>query len=412
MVTLELTQMVHGGPALGRYQGKVFFVPYALPGETVAVEVETSKKGWSRARLTKVIEPSPDRTTPDCPHFGPDACGGCQWQHARYPAQLAYKTEIVRDQLARLAGLTDISVRPARAVDTQWGYRNHVQLHASPKGLGFVSADGQRVEPIQVCPIMHPHVIDLFEELDIEFEDLERLSLRAGSNTEDQLVIFETTHNEPFELLVDRPVSCVMMLDDGTALTLAGNDHFFEQVGEYRYRISAGSFFQVNTDGAEALVHAVTDFLAPRPHETLLDLYCGVGLFSVALATQVAQVIAVEAHPDAVADAYFNVEMAGLDNVRVTHGDVASALAMVDETIHTAIVDPPRRGCGPEVVRHLLSLKPRHLVYVACDPATLARDAKNIVDTGYQLIEVQPLDLFPQTYHVESVALFARETSA
>jgi len=408
MITLQLTKMAHGGPALGRYQDKVFFVPYALPGETVAVEVETSKKGWARARLIDVIDPSPERTIPACPHFGPHACGGCQWQHIRYPAQLLYKTDVVRDQLARLGGLVDASVNPARAVGDPWAYRNQVQLHSSPKGLGYVAADGQRVEPIGTCPIMHPLIAELFGELDVEIEGLERLSLRAGENTGQQLVVFETTDDEPFELLVDRPVSCVLMLGDGTPVTLVGKDHLFERVAGHEYRVSAGSFFQVNTGGAEALVDTVAAHLSLRPHETLFDLYCGVGLFSLALATQVAQVIAVEADPAAAADARFNVGAAELDNVRVINDDVTRALAALEESVHAVIVDPPRSGCGPDVVGRLTTLRPERLVYVACDPATLARDSKTISEAGYRLVEVQPLDLFPHSYHIESVALFVR----
>jgi len=397
---------------MGRDQGKVVFVPYCLPGETVTVEVETSKKGWARARLVEVVEPASDRVAPVCPHFGPAACGGCQWQHIRYSAQLAHKTDVVRDQLARLGGLTDVIVRPTRAVGEPWGYRNHVQLHQSPDGLGYVSADGQRVEPVNTCPIMQPLVAELFEELDIEIEGLERLSLRAGVNTDQQLVIFETSDDEPFELVVDRPVSCVLMLGDGTPVTLVGNDHLFERVAGHLYRVSAGSFFQVNTAGAEALIETVTGYLSPRPHETVLDLYCGVGLFSLALAEQVGQVIAAEVHPGAVADARINLESAGLDNVHIVEGAVAKVLATLERPLQAAIVDPPRSGCGPDVVAGLSSLRPARLVYVACDPATLARDAKDLVAAGYRLVEVQPLDLFPQTYHIESVGLFVRDTLA
>lgn len=412
MITLKLTRMAHGGPAMGHYQGKVFFVPYALPGETVAVEVETSKKGWAKARLIEVIEAVPERVMPACPHFGPHACGGCQWQHIDYPAQLAYKTQVVQDQLARLGGLTQVSVRPTRAVGEAWAYRNHVQLHASADGLGYVSADDRRVEPITTCPIMHPLVAELFDELDLEIETLERLSLRTGVSTGQQLVIFETSDDEPFELIVDRPVSCVLMLSDGTPLTLVGNHHFTERVAGHEYRVSAGSYFPVNTPGAQALADTVADYLSPRPHETLLDLYCGVGLFSVALAAQAAQVIGVESHPAAAADARFNVEAAGLDNVRIIHDDVGRFLTALDEAVHAVIVDPPHSGCGREVIQRIASLRPGRLVYVACDPATLARDAKLITQAGYRLLEVQPLDLFPQTYQVECVALFVRDGSA
>jgi 23S rRNA (uracil1939-C5)-methyltransferase len=412
MITLKLAKMAHGGPAMGRHQGKVYFVPYALPGETVAVEAETSKKGWARARLVEVLEPSPKRTKPACPHFGPDACGGCQWQHIDYPAQLVYKADVVRDQLSRLGGLTDAPVRPTRAVSEPWGYRNHVQLHSSPDGLGYVSADGQRVEPIGRCPIMHPLMADLFDELDVEIENLDRLSLRVGQNTGEQSVIFETINDEPFELVVDRPVSCVLMLGDGTPVTMVGNDHLFEEVAGHQFRVSAASFFQVNTGGAEALVDTVMHYLSPQPYETLLDLYAGVALFSLASAARVAQVIAIEANPYAAADADFNVGAAGLDNVRVINDDVADFLDVVDESVHTVVADPPRKGLGPDVVRRIVSLRPRRLVYVACDPATLARDARTITDMDYRLVEVQPLDLFPQTYHVECVALFERNALA
>jgi 23S rRNA (uracil1939-C5)-methyltransferase len=412
MVTLKLTGMAHGGSAMGRHQGRVFFVPYALPGETVEVEVEKSKKTWATARLVNLIDASPERVTPACPHFGPDSCGGCQWQHIHYPAQLAYRTDVVRDQLARLGGLRQVSVHSTRAVGEAWGYRNHVQLHASPDGLGYVSADGRRVQPIETCPIMHSLVAELLDELDVEIEGLERLLLRAGVNTGQQLVIFETSNDEPFELEVDRPVSCVHMLGHDMPVILVGNGHLVERVAGHEFRVSADSFFQVNTDGAQILVETVAGYLSPRPHETLLDLYCGVGLFSVALAGQVGQVIAIEADPAAVADASFNFEAAGLDNARVFEDDVASALDRLDEAVDAVVVDPPRSGCGSEVMLRLASLKPKRLVYVACDPAALARDAKAISGAGYRLVEVQPLDLFPQTYHIESVALFVRDPYA
>jgi 23S rRNA (uracil1939-C5)-methyltransferase len=255
---------------------------------------------------------------------------------------------------------------------------------------------------------MHPVVAELFEELDIDAEDLLTVGLRAGVRTGQQLVVFETVDDEPLELSVDSPVACVLMRSDGVAVTLVGRDYLVEEVAGHTYRVSAGSFFQVNTAGAGALIETVTAYLAPQSHQALLDAYAGVGLFSVALASQVSHVIAVEASPAAVADARYNVQTAGLDNVEVIGGDVAEALSTLDQPVQLAIVDPPRAGCGPNVVARLAGLEVERLVYVACDPATLARDAKLLTSAGYQLVEVQPLDLFPQTYHIESVALFVR----
>lgn len=407
-IRVQLTGVAHGGAAFGRYQGLVIFVPYALPGETVLAEVESAKKGWARARLVELLETSPDRAEPACPHFGPTGCGGCHWQHSQYPAQLRYKAEVVRDQLTRLAGLEHVLVRDTLQVDEPWAYRNHVQLHAAPDGLGYVAADGVRVQPITTCPIMHPLLAELFYDLDIDSEELLRVGLRAGVRTGHQMVIFETVEDELIELSVERPVACVLLRSDGTHLTLVGRDHILERVAGRNYRVSAASFFQANTAGADQLIRLVLGGLEPRPHHSVLDLYAGVGLFSLALADQVGQVWAVEASPTAVADLSFNVQACGADNVHIQAGDVADALNCFEGAVDRAVVDPPRAGCGALVVKYLVGLQVQRLVYVACDPATLARDARLLAASGYQLAWVQPVDMFPQTYHIESVALFLR----
>jgi 23S rRNA (uracil1939-C5)-methyltransferase len=408
-IELQLTGMAHGGPALGRHQGQVIFVPYGAPGDTVLAQIETSKKNWARAHLVEILTPGPERVQPPCSHFGARACGGCQWQHLDYAAQLRHKADVVRDQLARLGGLTDPPVRPTRPVGDPWGYRNYVQLHASEGGLGFAAADdGQRVEPIAACPIMHPLVAQLYDELDLDMEGLLRLSLRAGIRTGQQMVIFETEDEEPFEVEVDFPVSCVLLRSDGLPITLVGRHYLMEEVGGRSYQVTAGSSFQVNTPGADALVDAVTELLAPQPHLTLLDMYAGVGLFSVALADRVAKVIAVEADPLAVLDMRANLLSSGLDNTEVVEADPAHALEELTGPMHLAVADPPRAGCGATVLKHLAALGVERLVIVACDPTALARDTRILTDTGYRLAEVRPLDLFPQTYHIECAALFVR----
>ncbi|MGQ9784917.1 MAG: class I SAM-dependent RNA methyltransferase, partial [Anaerolineae bacterium] len=399
-IELQLSAMAHGGPALGRYEGRVVFVPYGVPGDTVLVEIETVKKDWARARLIEVVIPSPDRVPPSCPYFGPHGCGGCQWQHIRYEAQLRYKTAIVCDQLLRLAGLSDVLVRPMEPVGEPWAYRNHVQLHPAPEGLGYISADDdRRVEPVAKCSVMHPLLAELYEQLDLEMEGLIQLSLRAGVRTGQRMVIFETEDEEPFEIEVDVPVSCVLLRRDGLPITLVGWDFLEEEVAGYRYKVSAGSFFQINTSGAEALVHTVSDMLAPQAHQQLLDLYAGVGLFSVPMAEHVAHVIAVEENPMAVLDAQENLYRAGVDNAEVIQGDVTEVLHTLEGAIELAVADPPRAGCGTAVITRLAKLGVRRLALVACDPATLARDARTLGEHGYRLVEVRLLDLFPQTYH-------------
>jgi len=403
---LRLTDMAHGGDALGRHEGKVIFVPYAIPGEEVVVEITEDKGRYAHARLLEVLSPSPHRVEPPCPHFGPERCGGCQWQHMAYAAQLSFKADVLRDQLNRIGKIAGPPVRLTLGVADPWCYRNHVQFAVGDEGLGFVATDGRRVETIEVCYLLHPLLEELFTALDLELPGLARLSLRAGVNTGDQMIIFETLDDEPPILESDLPVSCVLLLSDGTPVNLIGNNYITEVVAGRRFRISATSFFQVNTAAAEELVRVVSEYLAPAGDETLLDAYCGVGTFALSLADQVGHVIGIEENAGAVADARLNA--AKLANVEFIEGSVEALLPQLDRRIDLAVLDPPRQGCKPEALAALIELAPRRVVYVSCDPATLARDARRLAEGGYQLVEVQPVDMFPQTYHIESAALFGR----
>ncbi|MGC8839400.1 MAG: class I SAM-dependent RNA methyltransferase [Anaerolineae bacterium] len=414
---MEVTGLAHGGEGFGRVAGKVVFVPYTIPGETVVVDLVEEKKRWARARLVEVLEPSPDRVTPPCPYYG--HCGGCHLQHMAYPRQLALKQAVVRDQLARLGGLPNAPVAPVLAAGEPWRYRNHVQLAMDPEGrLGYREARGHAIVPIETCLLMHPLLQETFDALELVDEEPEedeipapcrpqpirKIALRAGIRTGERMIIFETHRDVPLDLTVDIPVSCVLLRSDRVPVVLAGSDHLYEVVAGRRYRISASSFFQVNTEGAEALVALVREMLAPTGSERLLDLYCGVGLFGLALAETVAQVVGVEENPFSVRDARENAK--GLPHVQFLEGAVEEVLPSLEEPFDLAVVDPPREGLAPQA----LSLLARHpiarLVYVSCDPATLARDTHRLRRAGYHLERVQPVDLFPQTYHVECVALW------
>jgi 23S rRNA (uracil1939-C5)-methyltransferase len=406
-IELDLTAMAHGGAALGRYGGQVLFVPYAIPGERVRVEITEAHARWAHTRLLEVVEPSMHRVEPPCPYFGPGKCGGCQWQHIAYDAQGEFKRQVVTDQLARVGGLRDVAVQDTIGAAEPWSYRNHVQFSVTPDGqLGFLRSDSHDILPVKECLIIDPLLDDLWAALDMEWPQLYRLSLRCGSATGDLMAIFELDHYEDFDIEVDFPVSCVLRLADGEVVVLMGNPYLVEHVGGREYRVSAGSFFQVNTAAAGALVALVRDYLAPRGGETLVDLYCGVGLFGLSLSDQVKRVVGVEQDPSALADFEHNAR--GLGSVERIEGAVEMALPPVKGPVDLLVLDPPRAGAGAQVVGEIARLSPRRVVYVSCDPATLARDAHLLVEGGYQLEEVQPVDLFPQTFHVESVALFVR----
>jgi 23S rRNA (uracil1939-C5)-methyltransferase len=404
---LQLTAMAHGGLALGRHGRRVVFVPYAIPGERVRVELAEEHTRWATARLLEVIEPSPQRVEPPCPYFGQGKCGGCQWQHIAYEAQAEYKREVVIDQLARVGGLHDVPVEETIGAAEPWSYRNHVQFSVTPEGhLGFLRADSHDIIPVQECLIIDPLLDDLWAALDMAWPQLYRLSLRCGSATGDLMAIFELDHYEDFDIEVDFPVSCVLLLADGEVVVLMGNSYLVEHVAGCDYCVSAGSFFQVNTAGAEALVALVRDYLASGGDETLLDLYCGVGLFGLSLAGRVGRVIGVEQDPSTVAD--FRHNAAGLEQVEMVEGAVETVLPGLEGPVDLVVLDPPRAGAGKLVVDGIARLSPRRVAYVSCDPATLARDARHLVDAGYELEKVQPVDVFPQTYHIESVARFVR----
>jgi 23S rRNA (uracil1939-C5)-methyltransferase len=417
-IVVQLTSIAHGGAALGRHEGRVVFVPYALPGETVRVEITDDRRGYAFARLVEVLEPSPDRVVPPCPYFGPTGCGGCQWQHADYAAQLRFKAETVADQLARIGAIATPPVRPTLPDGSGWAYRNHAQFHPAPGGdLGFqgtsvghprgrgLRAEGVDVVAVDECLILHPLLSDLYATLDLDLEGLVRLSLRAGTATGERMLIFEMADDLPPSLEIDLPVSCVLLLSDGQHANLIGHNHIAETVAGHTYHISAPSFFQVNTPQAAQLVRLVNEYLDLQGGETVLDAYAGVGLFTVPLAGRAGLVVSVELAPAAVDDLLENT--ADMDNVEVIEGPLEAVLPDLDTSFDAAVVDPPRTGIDRVALDALVARHPARLVYVSCDPATLARDAKRLVHAGYRLAEVQPVDMFPQTHHVESVALFA-----
>jgi 23S rRNA (uracil1939-C5)-methyltransferase len=394
--------MAHGGDAVARHDGKVVFVPYAIPGEQILVELVEEKGAYSRAWPIEVIKPSPDRIKPLCPHFG--TCGGCQWQHISYERQLTLREEILASQLARIGHLPNVVTRSTLAAEQPWYYRNNAQVHLDEEGrLGLFSATDRQVLPIGECHIMHPLVWDMWSALEVDFPGLETVTLRASTTSEEQLVILETARDELPEVDVDLPVSCVLLLGDGTPVTYVGSPHITEVVGGTSLRVSATSFFQVNTAQTERLLSTVIQYADPRGDELLLDLYCGVGTLGLNLADRVDKVVGIDSSEAAIGDAIFNSQ--GMPKVRFLQGDVEELVATVEEEVDLVLLDPPRRGVSKEALAAVIDKAPARVIYVSCDPATLARDVGRMVQAGYELAEVQPVDMSPQTYHVEAVAL-------
>jgi 23S rRNA (uracil1939-C5)-methyltransferase len=322
---------------------------------------------------------------------------------------LRVKTEILRDQLVRIGKIENPPVQDMVASPSPWNYRNHVQFHLTEEGkLGYVRADAPIVFAISECHLPEGFLNGIWPQLEFEpGTDIERLSLRAGKDY-DSMLVLESSAPEAPELEIEACISVAHIFEEHTVV-VAGNDHIVIPVFGREFRVSAASFFQVNTAMAEKMVSHLLASLPIRSPTTLLDVYCGAGLFSVFFAPKCERVIGIESSPAACDDFVFNLDE--FDNVELYEGraeDILQPLIRHVEGVTYAIVDPPRAGLDKKVVDGILKFHPQFLAYVSCDPSTLARDARRLINGGYHLKDVTPFDVFPQTYHIESISLFER----
>lgn len=403
-----LEKLTYGGEAMGRLpDGRAVFVPFGLPDEHVRVELTEDKKNFARAKLLEILTASPERIAPKCKHFG--NCGGCHYQNLPYEKQLQAKTEILSDQLQRIGKIENPPVMQMVAAPLEWNYRNHVQFHLTAEGkVGFINAKGNSTLPIEECHLPETGINAFWPELQFESnKDVERASLRAGQD-EELMVVLESEDPETPELEIEADVSVVHLFDEH-AVVIAGQDNLIFNILGKDFRVSAASFFQVNTKMAEKMVEHLISKLPVSASTTLLDVYCGVGLFSKFFAGTCQQVIGIETSESACED--FAVNLDEFDNVEIYEGaaeEVLPGLAGRLDSSTYAIVDPPRSGIEKHALDAIISIKPQMIAYVSCDPSTLARDAARLINGGYRLVEVTPFDLFPQTYHIESISIFEK----
>ncbi len=399
MVEFTPTGMAHGGAAVGRIDGKAHFVDGAMPGELVRGEVVHDKGTWARVTLQEVVQESPHRVTPPCPHFAD--CGGCQWQFADYPAQLEWKQSIVAGQLAHIGGLDDPPVGPTLAPGPEYGYRNRMDFSVLDGAPALTQRRTSTLVAVPECLLLHPNLGVVFERLD-DLDGVRGLTLRASTTTGEVLAVVRGP-------VPDRATAwgCAVSRRDRTGVhAVIGRGEIHETVGGMDLRITGDAFFQNNTAGAEALVTLIREALEPQRGETLLDAYAGGGLFAVTVGSKAGTVIAVEANGLAVYDLRHNLAEAGVDH-RVEKGSVDEV--DIGESWDIAIVDPPREGLRPPGVAAVTAGRPRSIAYVSCDPASLARDSRHLDEAGYRLDLATPVDLFPQTFHIETVARFTRK---
>ena len=396
---LELTpdSMAHGGAAIGRVAGKAHFIDGAMPGELVRGEVVLDKGAWARVELDEVLTPSPNRVSPPCRHF--DECGGCQWQFGDYPTQLEWKQSIVAGQLAHIGGLDDIALQPIVAPGPEYGYRNRMDFSVSNGAPALSRRRSHTLVPIAECLLIDPSLSDLFDRL-VDLDRVRGVTIRTSIATGETLAVIRGR-------VPDAAASwkCAVSRRDRTGVHPAiGDGTIHERVAGIDLRITGDAFFQNNTAGAEALVGLVRAAVDPQPGETLLDAYAGGGLFAVTVGDGL-NVIAVESNGLAVFDLRHNLAQSG-----ITHEVIKDSFedAAIGEAWDIAIANPPREGLRAAGVTAITTGQPRAIAYISCDPASLARDARLLTDAGYDLDLATPVDLFPQTFHIETVARFSR----
>jgi len=437
-ITLKVVDLSHDGAGVGRIGNLVVFVTGALPDEQVEVEIIEVRKNFSRGKLLSVLEASPERINPPCPVYG--SCGGCQLQHLNYRAQLNYKKERIGNALARIGNLKDISVNPALGMENPWRYRNKVQLHAIQiKGqlkLGYYQSGSRQLIPIEDCLLLPEGFASLIKILETELNKqgvlafnpktktgiLKHIVIKQSEATGEMMVIFVSARADfpqgkdvSKKLMAENPYikSVVHNINSSSReilgrdfRLLAGSDRIKEKLGSLEFLISPPAFFQVNTKQATRLCKKVVECANLSGKEIVFDLYCGTGTLSLWLAGNAKKVYGMETNPVAIKDAKANAVLNKINNAEFIAGQVEKILPeLLSKNIvpDLIVLDPPRQGVALSVLEEIAKAAPPSLIYVSCDSGTLARDLGILKDFSYQTQEVQPVDMFPQTSHVECV---------
>ena len=412
-IELNLTDIAPDGRSIAYDEdGRKIFVPYAIPGEIITARIVDEGDDSANAEGLTILDPSADRVLPLCPHFGATQCGGCQWQHMTYEAQLALKTDIVATQLTEIGGFREPPMQFALGSPDEWHYATHTTFLPTPDGsLGFHGTDGETIIPIDECHIIRPELMELADELNLSLETLQSVQFHASA-TGRPMIVLQTSDDEPPELETTISASLNFILSHREPFNMIGDTHITQRVFDRVFRVTTGVESRANPLQIERLVEIVVGYLNLKGDEAMLDLYSGVGIFSAFIAPMVNIVTYIDSYPPAATDAEANLE--DLDNVDIIEGRTDAVLwEIADSDDHedyaAAIIDPPANGMNFKAIQALAKLKIPTVVYVSQNPEIFARDAKLLVkECRYRLVEVQPIDFAPQTAAIQCVGLFQK----
>lgn len=443
-IEVSFSDLTQDGSGVAKVDGYTLFVPGALPGEHARIQVVKTKKGYGFGRIIERTKTSSERTVPLCPIF--DQCGGCAIQHLASPAQLDFKRHLVENALKHIGGLKHIEVKPTLGMADPWSYRNKIQVPVAVQNgvfsFGFYRKRSHSIVAMGHCLITDPIIDEIaqtvrrfMETARVEPYDetrnrgvLRHVMARIGKKTGEVMVVIITRtkdlphRKEMIKQLTEQYPQIVSIVQNinakrtnaifgETTKTLWGRDMIYDQIGDITFAVSARSFFQVNPLQTEILYGKALEFADLTGKETVIDAYCGIGTISLFLAQKARQVYGVEIVPEAIEDARKNADLNHITNARFETGKAEEIIPKWKEQgvqPDAIVVDPPRKGCDASLISTMIDMQPKRIVYVSCNPATLARDLKMLTAGGYQVKKVQPVDMFPQTLHVECVVLMSR----
>lgn len=439
-IDVVFEDLTHDGAGVAKVDGYPIFVPGGLPGEKANVKVIKANKGYGFGRLMEILEKSTFRV--DCPAKDAHKYGGCQLQHINYEGQLKYKENQVKQVLTRIGKLEDVKVHPILGMENPWHYRNKAQVPVGEKDgkliAGFFKPRSHEIVDTNES-LLHLHEInkaiqavkEIASKLGIQPYNeeshkgvLRHIMARYGRQTGELMVVVVTRTNDipqknklVEEIIAKLPkVKSIVhnvnskktnvIMGDKTEI-LWGSEVIYDYIGDIKFAISARSFYQVNPEQTKVLYDKALEYAELTGEESVIDAYCGIGTISLFLAQKAKKVFGVEIVPEAIEDAKRNAELNGITNAEFAVGEaekVIPAWYKEGNSADVLVVDPPRKGCDEALLQTIIDMKPKKVVYVSCNPATLARDLRILEDGGYKTVEVQPVDMFPQTTHCEAVA--------
>ncbi|GIN88212.1 23S rRNA (uracil-C(5))-methyltransferase RlmCD [Heyndrickxia sporothermodurans] len=439
-IDATFVDLTHEGHAVAKVDGYPIFVPNGLPGEKAKVKVIKVNKGYGFGRLIELYEASPDRVEPDCPIY--KECGGCQLQHLSYQGQLKAKRKQVEDVLQRIGKLENVVVHPVLGMEDPWRYRNKAQVPVGERegGLiaGFYQNRSHEIIDMEACLIQQEKndvVVQTVKNICNHYGvrayheqahkgTLRHIMARYGMKTNEIMVVLITrTADLPNKKAIIEEITAKIpnvksivqninnkrtnVIFGKETKVLWGEEVIYDYIGNIKFAISARSFYQVNPEQTKVLYDQALKYANLTGNETVIDAYCGIGTISLFLTEKAKKVYGVEIVPEAIEDAKRNAELNGITNVEFAVGEAETVIPKWYEegiVADVLVVDPPRKGCDETLLQTIIEMKPKKVVYVSCNPATLARDLRILEDGGYRTVVVQPVDMFPQTTHCEAVA--------